>query len=103
MQPQKNSGRRNTLKLDVAMKEALSVRNHKVYTFRMVRIRMKKSLRMKKAKFSKINTSEKYFSTVWLFLKSLLKVSQSASATLCNKMSGLRETEGMIKRYFDEK
>lgn len=56
------------------MTEALSVRNHELYTFSMARMDIK-HLRMKRAKFNKINTSKKYFGTGWLFLKSLLKIS----------------------------
>lgn len=33
------------------------------------------------------------FSRVWLVLELLQKISVSASASLCNKTSGLRETE----------
>lgn len=60
----------------------------------------KNTFENEKAEFRKINTSKKHFGKVWLFLRLLLKMS---STSLCNKMSGPMETEGMIERYVDEK
>lgn len=60
----KKKKERNALKLNVAMNEALSVRNHEVYIFSMGKHKKKKVFEMKKAKSSKINTSEKYSGAV---------------------------------------